>query len=191
MATICSNCGEELIGAVNRCWRCGREFEIDSLSDVPPVRRMRILPEYLHARPTTSEAAKPADTLADVAIAATAQEDVVTAELVEKPAAAPLRLDSPFQIDSVPTTERIIPWTAIALSVGGLGALLSLVSIVGVPLVLVSIGIIIWRAGSIPARHAWLLLLIAILMLLIGSFRVSIAMHDHFFGRPLFPSLIP
>jgi hypothetical protein len=39
MAVRCSKCGEELLGAVNRCWKCGQMFaqrpEIDGR---PPVR---------------------------------------------------------------------------------------------------------------------------------------------------------
>jgi len=26
VAVKCSKCGEELLGAVNRCWRCGQAF---------------------------------------------------------------------------------------------------------------------------------------------------------------------
>jgi len=40
MTTTCSKCGEELLGAVNRCWRCRQEFPVHSgPSDLPPVRR--------------------------------------------------------------------------------------------------------------------------------------------------------
>ena len=39
MAVTCSKCGEELMGAVNRCWRCGTEFvSRPGQSNVPPVR---------------------------------------------------------------------------------------------------------------------------------------------------------
>jgi hypothetical protein len=40
MAVHCTKCGEELLGAVNRCWRCGRTFAPSKgAHDVPPVRR--------------------------------------------------------------------------------------------------------------------------------------------------------
>ena len=40
MAVQCANCGEELLGAVNCCWRCGHAFEARSgPTDLPPVRR--------------------------------------------------------------------------------------------------------------------------------------------------------
>lgn len=188
MATICSNCGEELIGAVNRCWRCGREFEIDALADVPPVRRSPVLREYLRENSASSAEGEP------IVATTTSEEDadeIVTAELSEKPP-EPLRLDSPFQTAAPATTEpRPIPWTSIGLGLGCLGSLLCLGSIFGVPFAIAGIGLLIWRAGSIPARHVWLMLLLIILLLLVGSFRTSLALHDYFFGRPLFPSLLP
>ncbi|TWT33354.1 hypothetical protein [Blastopirellula retiformator] len=188
MATICSNCGEELIGAVNRCWRCGREFEVDALADMPPVRRSPVLREYLR-----ENSASPAD--GEPIVATTTPEEaegeIVTAEIAEKPP-APLKLDSPFQATKESATDaRPIPWTGIGLCLGGLGAMLCLVTIFGVPFAIAGIGLLIWRAGSIPGRHVWLLLLLIILLLLVGSFRTSIALHDHFFGRPLFPSFVP
>ncbi|MCA9199099.1 MAG: hypothetical protein KDA87_16245 [Planctomycetales bacterium] len=43
MAVTCSRCGEELFGAVNRCWRCGHHFETSQAnSAVPPLLRMPI-----------------------------------------------------------------------------------------------------------------------------------------------------
>lgn len=40
MAVLCSHCGEELMGAVNRCWKCGKPIVSHSGPlDVPPVRR--------------------------------------------------------------------------------------------------------------------------------------------------------
>lgn len=39
MAVRCSKCGEELMGAVNRCWKCGQTFAFHPESDGrPPVR---------------------------------------------------------------------------------------------------------------------------------------------------------
>ncbi|EAQ77585.1 hypothetical protein DSM3645_08296 [Blastopirellula marina DSM 3645] len=179
VSTICSNCGEELIGAVNRCWRCGRDFEIDALADIPPIRRMHILPTYLHSSPIVANAAtSPPES---------AEEEIISAELASPP--TPLRLDSPFlSADATPDSKRVIPWLPIALGTGGLGALLCLITIAGVPLVLLAMGVIIWRSGMIPARQAWFLLLLAAILLLVASIRASVAMHLYFFGQPLFPS---
>jgi hypothetical protein len=39
MAVRCSKCGEELMGAVNRCWKCGQTFALHPEMDGrPPVR---------------------------------------------------------------------------------------------------------------------------------------------------------
>ncbi|PQO35360.1 hypothetical protein [Blastopirellula marina] len=177
MATICSNCGEELIGAVNRCWRCGREFELDALADTPPVRRMRILPEYLHAR--TIEV--PSSSADDVAVAEPADDEIIAAEAVEKKI-EPLRLDSPFRPAELAPPQREIPWISIALGAAGLGSLLSLVTVVGLPLLLFSIGIIIWQIGSIPARRAWFFLMLSMFLFVVASVRFGFSLHDYLFG---------
>jgi len=55
MAVNCAKCGEELLGAVNRCWRCGTMLESrPGDTDLPPVRRA---PISLEAKvgPTTAE----------------------------------------------------------------------------------------------------------------------------------------
>ena len=39
MAVRCSKCGEELMGAVNRCWKCGQTFALrPEIDGRPPVR---------------------------------------------------------------------------------------------------------------------------------------------------------
>lgn len=51
MKIICAKCGEELLGAVNRCWKCGTEFDLPSGDeDGPPVRRAPIAD--LHPAPS-------------------------------------------------------------------------------------------------------------------------------------------
>ncbi len=42
MAVRCSKCGEELLGAVNRCWKCGQMFALHpEIDGTPPVRSER------------------------------------------------------------------------------------------------------------------------------------------------------
>jgi hypothetical protein len=39
MTVRCAHCGEELLGAVNRCWKCGQSFSAQPTVDgLPPVR---------------------------------------------------------------------------------------------------------------------------------------------------------
>lgn len=77
MSVICSNCGEELMGAVNRCWKCGTPFirsETVRTSSrdtsgstqtvqlqVPPIRRAPVLALYL--APEESEVDEPIDAI--------------------------------------------------------------------------------------------------------------------------------
>lgn len=87
-AVRCAQCGEELLGAVNRCWRCGAAvLSRPGETSVPPVRRPPV------PLPTAERAA-------------VAEEQVLTAELVTDtapcsaaaPTAAPAvrRVGSPF-----------------------------------------------------------------------------------------------
>src|SRR5688572_22077013 len=44
MSVLCSSCGEELIGAVNRCWKCGKLIVSHSGPlGIPPIRRSPIV----------------------------------------------------------------------------------------------------------------------------------------------------
>src|SRR5436190_1837659 len=39
MTVRCSKCGEELLGAVNRCWKCGQTFALrPEIDGRPPIR---------------------------------------------------------------------------------------------------------------------------------------------------------
>ncbi len=41
MSVRCAHCGEELLGAVNRCWKCGQQFIAQPTPDgLPPVRAL-------------------------------------------------------------------------------------------------------------------------------------------------------
>lgn len=39
MKQTCAECGEELFGAVNRCWKCGTAIVVAYTASVPPIRR--------------------------------------------------------------------------------------------------------------------------------------------------------
>ena len=50
MRVTCAECGEELLGAVNRCWRCGRVVTLDAKDGgLPPVRQAPLAPRQLAA----------------------------------------------------------------------------------------------------------------------------------------------
>lgn len=59
---LCAHCGEELMGAVNRCWRCGRTFVAEhNPANLPPIRRrpipLDLVNQSLEALLTPAEAA--------------------------------------------------------------------------------------------------------------------------------------
>jgi hypothetical protein len=87
MAVLCSHCGEELMGAVNRCWRCGTPLQAHAgRPDIPPVRRSPItgpLDGPLEAVVLSEPGEQPA---------------VEQGELLEKD--MPLRRGSPFRMDA-------------------------------------------------------------------------------------------
>lgn len=43
MGVRCTKCGEELLGAVNRCWRCGQKVAAHADAAAPPTVRPEIL----------------------------------------------------------------------------------------------------------------------------------------------------
>ena len=44
MPAKCSKCGEELLGAVNRCWKCGQKFAVHAETGGQPPVRVEQLP---------------------------------------------------------------------------------------------------------------------------------------------------
>ena len=75
MAVTCAKCNEPLLGAVNRCWKCGAEFNTQlSSQQVPPIRRT---PVELTARLTDSMATASSETPGVVADVTAATEDAV------------------------------------------------------------------------------------------------------------------
>lgn len=114
MAVRCAKCNEQLLGAVNRCWRCGTEFaSIPDPSNVPPIRRP---PVDLAAWLQTSSAANAAgdSSASDATLGAPASQlAVATAadgvDLAESAASffgsGPVRTGSPFA--PAPTLQRL------------------------------------------------------------------------------------
>jgi len=65
MKIACAKCGEELLGAVNRCWKCGTTFDAPAGDETgPPVRRAPIenlipIPDPSGDVPVMAELAEP------------------------------------------------------------------------------------------------------------------------------------
>ncbi len=101
MAVNCANCGEELLGAVNRCWRCGTELESrPGNTSLPPVRRAPIPHQVENAPAVVAEEVENGDSADSEAVVEAALADEVVAE-------APPPDESPGQIvDNSPVVAR-------------------------------------------------------------------------------------
>lgn len=76
MSVVCDKCGEPLMGAVNRCWKCGAAFARVAANDQPPLRRAPVMAAYL----TATQVATPSPTVEEVVILAEAADAAVTAQ---------------------------------------------------------------------------------------------------------------
>ena len=119
MAVKCASCGEELMGAVNCCWRCGHEFiSQPGSTDLPPVRQQPVTPvppEIADADTIANHGEAPSDfTVSSDAspVAVSATQDPHTAPPSEPPAPPPGydRVGSPFATSS--DTRNIAPQMA-------------------------------------------------------------------------------
>jgi len=103
MAVRCSHCGEELLGAVNRCWKCGRAFAAQpTLDGLPPVRCVPL-----------------ADEVPEVAVAVVAQEpQEADASHLTIDGSLGLRRGSPFANSSPlrPAEGRVLPLSLLPLA---------------------------------------------------------------------------
>ena len=100
MATVCSACGEELIGNVNRCWRCGNVLVSAPVAgDTPavppndtkltePVPVAYLIPEEPLQPPSVSESSS-SETEIQEAGASPGSDEVIVAQ--------PVRTGSPFR----------------------------------------------------------------------------------------------
>jgi hypothetical protein len=92
---VCSHCGEELMGSVNRCWRCGRTFVAEhNPENLPPIRRRPIPLDLVNkslqemdelaraaAQPSASAAAEPALAYSAATLSSQAVEEPVLASV--------------------------------------------------------------------------------------------------------------
>lgn len=117
MRVKCSKCGEELLGAVNRCWRCGtRVASRPGDTDLPPVRRAPIrmngegqpggdsgsVEHSESIEQATTDEAQPDAAVPDTSPAG----QPATANADDKPAVMARRVGSPFAV-SDPETAAV------------------------------------------------------------------------------------
>lgn len=69
MSVCCSECGEPIIGNVNRCWRCGNQIQaVADAENKPPVRRRPVVLDEPRPLATVLNAEAPVATPAEAII---------------------------------------------------------------------------------------------------------------------------
>lgn len=190
MTVRCAHCGEELLGAVNRCWKCGKQFAAQPTVDgLPPVR----VEAPSSVGVATAAASEPleARVLDDSMSAALAETTVL-----ERPSAAPSDSEAqpqprppppkfppppnpldtpPPQPVSIPSMRRHVPPRPNIAAIGGAYAALAIgifalalspfrweAAIVGL------VGLVMGLWGLYSPRRGWALLGMLLCALAIG-----------------------
>lgn len=185
MSVICSNCGEELMGAVNRCWKCGTPFVRSETVrsspqdghgstqtvqlQVPPVRRAPVLPIYLHSDPTEEEP-----------ITAIIAEEIIEPETIPNPSQAIIPIVRRF-FNSLPLDYSSLGGSALAL----IANIACYYSIVGVLLTAVAVILNVYLLSRRRSKARWIGFGIAILALLSALTRTVASLYLSFTGIQL------
>ena len=173
MSVRCTKCGEELLGAVNRCWKCGQTFALrPEIDGRPPVRP---------AGPPTAEPALDAEVIeeaaadqvvaaAPVAVAAGVQPMPLTAAPIRLPIAArvivPPRPSTADFIDAQRASLTAMGGTAGAFVLGVFALGIGLFGFWGAPIALLGLVMGIW--GLYSSRRGWALAAMLVCCLAIG-----------------------
>jgi hypothetical protein len=200
MAVVCSHCGEELMGAVNRCWRCGKALAAHSgPQDIPPVRRSPI------SAPT--DAPVEAAVLPDVPVVpgretrrgspfvANTTTLRVAGPIPQPAAPEPARPSAPRTFESQ-TAAQVAAAASFVLGVIALG-LSSKVPVAAVCVAIVVLGFGIWGLYGRRYRLATLGLIVGCIALAWGGFGTVVQIYEMLYGvhpfatSPPMPPVVP
>jgi hypothetical protein len=173
MTVRCTKCGEELLGAVNCCWKCGQAFALrPEIDGRPPVRP---------AGPPTAEPALEAEVIEDatvdqlaaatpVAVAAQVQPMPMTAVPAHPPVAArviaPPKVSTADFINAQRASLTAMGGTAAAFVLGVFALGIGLFGFWGAPIALLGLVMGIW--GLYSPRRGWALAAMLVCCLAIG-----------------------
>ncbi|MFV2067515.1 MAG: hypothetical protein ACC645_11085 [Pirellulales bacterium] len=189
MTVQCANCGEELLGAVNRCWRCGRIFVPQKGSDeAPPIRRAPVTPAA--GPPATAEVIGQGNTRAAKRIhrgSPFATSSIRSNDDSPPPSDA----DRPFLVR---TPRGAAPAVGAALSL-----VLGLVSLLigfgfpagGVVTAVVGVSMGCWGLTSDRRGLATFGLVLCCLALSVSGFYAVVDAYSYFYGVDPFETAIP
>jgi len=191
MSVVCSKCGEELMGAVNRCWKCGTPFirsetvrtSSNSGSEnkhttqlqIPPVRRAPILQVYL----------APANHMEEQPLAAIIEEEEGGEILASADASDTIVARVPTILESLPIDYPSLGGCFLA----GLACLVCYGSILGVLLAAVAVILNVYLLSHRRSKSRWLGFGFSILSLLAALTRTIASLYFWFTGLRLATAL--
>ena len=173
MSIRCAQCGEELLGAVNRCWRCGQAIEVPADGGVPPIVRA---PVPVRGPPSAAP---------------------LEAQLVDGPpsaAASSVRGGSPFARTQVGTWQHwrrtvakewtaatLSAWAAVIIAVYG-WVLLPFSSVIAFTLAIVSLALGIFGLWGRHRPAAVVALLLCCPLLALAAYRTFVDIFTWSYG---------
>ena len=166
----CEKCGEELLGAVNRCWRCGTKVELGVPAATHPPRS-----------PVAGPLAAPP--------AAEPGEDVVVAALVPTPPQSETAPPSPCAPISRPRPAQLRRLTAAqggaiaALVLGLMSVVASFYTELAAIPAAFGLGLGAWGLFSPRRGPAILGLLLCFLALAVASFTGAVGLYKQAYGH--------
>ena len=173
MAVRCTKCGEELLGAVNRCWKCGQAFALrPEIDGRPPVRSAAppTIEPVLDAEVIEDAKADQLAAAAPVAVADQIQPMPITVIPAYPPIAArvitPPRLSTADLIEAQRASLTAMGGTAAAFVLGVFALGIGLFGFWGAPIALLGLIMGIW--GLYSSRRGWALAAMLVCCLAIG-----------------------
>ena len=182
MTVRCSKCGEELMGAVNRCWKCGQMFaqrpEIDGR---PPVRSDAVFDEPLQAVVLGDEEQLAAEGSAAPSVAVAAPASLLAAP--QSPIAAQiqrhLRTSTGDLIDAKRNSLMAMGGTVGSLVLGLFALTLAMFRFEAALIALLGLVLGIWGLYSPRRRLALAAMLVCCLAIGLGSYTGAKQLYVH------------
>ncbi len=191
MTVRCGKCGEELLGAVNRCWRCGAPLVVRTGDNAaPPVRQEPVAVTVVPA--DQSSAARDADS------GATETTD------------RPVRFGSPFAISAdapghsavtagnrtgvqprYPKNAAAIGGAIASVVLGILSLIVSLYTFLALPVSILGMLMGIWGLYSHRRGLAMVGLVLCCFALILSGFHGSVALFESIYGMKPWERPIP
>ena len=202
MATICSKCGEQLLGSVNRCWKCGTEYQATPESDIPPICRGPVLREYLSlgneltademSVVIVAEEVEASDPTQDSLVSEGSSSDDDSGESkVDSSATEPVEQDSlntpktpisqPFAAEPQSIQTKLSNTYSWIIGLSLVAGISSIFTVYAIPLSVVALGIAVWKLNDHKGWLTWVCLLLAIFAFAISSIRLAIFIYTMVF----------